>query len=168
MYQKSISSSRLSLRVFISYTSFHHRFVPTRVAASPYVLNTSPSCRSYSQATMASGSSGVLGLDRKAMEAERIARLTKKRPASEISEPPAKIMRIDKAAEPSKSTPAAAKGRPMKRKNHPHDATPLHSPSYTPSRPDDPIQYPHGVMKKTWCYGFARGTDFKIEEVLQR
>jgi hypothetical protein len=30
------------------------------------------------------------------------------------------------------------------------------------------IQYPHGVVKQTWAYGFPRVGDIKIEEVLQK
>lgn len=30
------------------------------------------------------------------------------------------------------------------------------------------IQYPHGVVKQTWAYGFPRSGDIKIEEVLQK
>ncbi|KAI9646787.1 hypothetical protein NHQ30_004786 [Ciborinia camelliae] len=30
------------------------------------------------------------------------------------------------------------------------------------------VQFPHGVVKKTWAYGFPREDDIKIEEVLQR
>ena len=30
------------------------------------------------------------------------------------------------------------------------------------------IQYPYGVVKKTWAYGFPRSEDIKIEEVLQK
>lgn len=30
------------------------------------------------------------------------------------------------------------------------------------------IQYPHGVVKQTWAFGFPRSGDIKIEEVLQK
>ena len=40
-----------------------------------------------------------------------------------------------------------------------------------PEVPDGPVsclQYPHGVVKKTWAFGFDRnGNDAKLEEVLE-
>lgn len=33
---------------------------------------------------------------------------------------------------------------------------------------DSGIQYPEGVVKKTWAYGYPRDDDIKIEEVLQK
>ena len=71
---------------------------------------------------------GMLGMDRKRMEAERLARKRK----TSISPPPAR-----KIAKHSLSTSA--------------------------------IQYPQGVVKKTWAFGHPRaGDDIKLEEVLQK
>ncbi|ELR02220.1 hypothetical protein GMDG_01013 [Pseudogymnoascus destructans 20631-21] len=46
-------------------------------------------------------------------------------------------------------------------------------PEAQPSKDQQPrmgsgVQYPHGVVKQTWAFGFPRSGDIKIEEVLQK
>ena len=94
-------------------------------------------------------SSGLLSLDRKQMEAERLARLAKKRghpgdaTASAVQAPASKRQRdADMVA-----TQQPESGQPLKAK----------------------LPYAKGIVKKTWVQGYPRtGDDVKIEEVLQR
>ena len=86
-----------------------------------------------------------LGLDRKAMEQERLAR---KRKAS-VSPPPPR-----KAAKESAACTASSS-----RANDIHNLHPPMSP--------EPL-YLDGVVKKTWASGHERNVDINIEEVLQR
>lgn len=87
---------------------------------------------------------GVLGLNRKEMEEQRLAR---KRKAS-ISPPPARRKRL------TPENVAADTG-----KRAPNTQTPVQKGG---------VQYPAGVVKKTWALGFPREQDIKIEEVLQK
>ena len=101
---------------------------------------------------------GILGLDRKKEEQERLARLAKRKAEDDISgrrllgsssKPP--------LSQPNKSDYAKrAKGA---RSSMRTDTT----PSTTPG-----IQFPRGTVKKTWAFLFPRkGDDIKIEEILQ-
>jgi Tyrosyl-DNA phosphodiesterase len=103
---------------------------------------------------------GILGLDRKGQEEERLARLKRKREQS-ISPPLIK--------------------RDVKPVSHLNDTTSLHgkasevkAPKVSPAELSTSqstlasgLQYPEGVVKKTWACGFERVNDIKIEEVLQ-
>ncbi|KAF2123186.1 tyrosyl-DNA phosphodiesterase-domain-containing protein [Lophiotrema nucula] len=88
--------------------------------------------------------SGIFGLDRKAMEAERLARIARlgKRKRSTSPERPSKS-----ATKPN-SQPAALE---------------TESSRAAPS----PLQYPRGAIKRTWAVKHPRQNDIKIEEVLQ-
>ncbi|KAL8722056.1 MAG: hypothetical protein Q9225_001378 [Loekoesia sp. 1 TL-2023] len=94
-------------------------------------------------------SMGMLGLDRKAMEQERLAR---KRKAS-ISPPPGR-----KAAKLSVSHPEASSDGQQ------DDQKPGVIPPVQPSK----LFFPKGAIKKTWAYGHSRQDDIKLEEVLQK
>lgn len=94
--------------------------------------------------SLGSGKSSLLGLNRKEMEEERLAR---KRKAS-ISPPP--LRKVAKL-----STPAAAMAKPS-------------SPVIAAASTVTPLQFPNGTVKKTWALGHPRDEDIKIEEVLQR
>ena len=94
-------------------------------------------------------SMGILGLDRKTMEQERLAR---KRKAS-ISPPPAR-----KAAKTSEHRSSASIDRPLDD----------HVLSGTPSAQQRKLSFPQGAFKKTWALGYPREDDIKIEEVLQK
>jgi hypothetical protein len=99
--------------------------------------------------------SGLLGLDRKAMEKERLARLGKrKRSAS-----PASASKATPLAEalPSKTT--------AKKVALPKPATDLGNSSSISVQKG--IQYPNGAIKRTWAYKHARTDDITLEEVLQ-
>ncbi|RAH63398.1 tyrosyl-DNA phosphodiesterase [Aspergillus piperis CBS 112811] len=92
-------------------------------------------------------SMGIFGLDRKQMEQERLARLAKRKAedTSSIDLRETKHSKIDLAPKP---TPTSSRS----------------IPSTSPS-----VQYPEGIVKKTWAFGCPRqGDDIKIEEVLQK
>lgn len=105
---------------------------------------------------------GIIGLDRKAMEIDRLAR---KRKAS-ISPPPRKHrreygpgMEIPKAVA---DVPAPMVSRSLKDSGEASAVTPRNI-TFT-QRPT----YPNGIVRKTWAYGYPRHEDIKIEEVFER
>ncbi|KAI1046292.1 hypothetical protein LB505_008503 [Fusarium chuoi] len=107
---------------------------------------------SHRNGTGSSGASlGLLSLDRKKMEEERLQRLAKRRRSPEdersVDEvPPAKRMT---PSEPSRPVTAPA------------TATTHVLPSLVP--------YPKGAIKRTWAKGYPRTSDdIKIEEVFQK
>lgn len=104
---------------------------------------------------------GILGIDRKRQEAERLARLKRKREHS-ISPPLIKggLGSVSTHGDTgnhhgaaSKSPPTESMGRKKQRSS--------------PSQPTSNLQYPEGVVRKTWAFGFPRADDIKLEEVLQ-
>lgn len=136
---------------------------------------------------------GLAGMDRKAMEQERLAR-TRKRPRS-ISPPPkredtsspkiettttqlpsgARLMsfstHVNEEQRGRKSGSANAASQQLKApKNEVKveadagvDVPVKPGPSHLAK-----LQYPHGVVKKTWAFGYDRaGDDVKLEEVLE-
>lgn len=96
---------------------------------------------------------GFLGLDRKAMEQERLERLAKKRSRASISPPPPrKVARIA-------SPPGEVTNRKLSSaKDSETDLLPQ------PSK----LKFPNGVVKKTWAFGYPRSDDIKLEEVLEK
>ncbi|KAH6850249.1 tyrosyl-DNA phosphodiesterase-domain-containing protein [Chaetomium sp. MPI-CAGE-AT-0009] len=129
----------------------------------------------------------AIGLDRKKMEEERLARLHKRK-ASQVDESgggvvqlstrPAQRPRVDEQAplslvhDEGKSTvpqdPApssASSSTPGETK----PAAPKATAASASSRPPVALPFPRGVIKKTWAYQQPRkGDDIKIEEVLQK
>ncbi|KAL8852643.1 MAG: hypothetical protein Q9221_002523 [Calogaya cf. arnoldii] len=92
---------------------------------------------------------GILGLDRKAMEQERLAR---KRKAS-ISPPP--VRKNMKLSEEKSSSS--------------ENASHIDAPTkIVPSFHFNKLPYANGTIKKTWALGHPRGNDIKLEEVLQK
>ncbi|KAF2710066.1 tyrosyl-DNA phosphodiesterase domain-containing protein [Pleomassaria siparia CBS 279.74] len=108
-------------------------------------------------------STGLFGLDRKAMEQERLARLGKrKRTAS-----PERSSKMASLPSPPSSQPGAAEGIAER----PHKSAMLRTAT-TESKDHKPplessIQYPRGAIKRTWAFKHPRTDDIKIEEVLQ-
>lgn len=98
---------------------------------------------------------GSLVLDRKAMEEERLRRLASKRPRSSDDEaalPAPKKLATSRVAEK-----ASLPSQP-----------PKPSESHGGGR-SSTLQFPNGVVKKTWASGYPRlGDDIKIEEVLRK
>jgi Tyrosyl-DNA phosphodiesterase len=121
---------------------------------------------------------GILGFDRKKQEQERLARVAKRK--AERSPPPASKERKlatpglprkndsfrSLALQASKSKPLSSQPNIQNRQqvNAIQKPSERETPNPTPS-----IQFPRGVVKKTWVLRQARkGDDIKIEEVLQR
>ena len=105
---------------------------------------------------------GIIGLDRRAMETQRLAR---KRKAS-ISPPPRKRcrehghgMKIPKVVA---DVPAPMVCKSMKDSGKASVVTPGNIASTQGPR------YPNGIVRKTWAYGYPRHEDIKIEEVFER
>ena len=128
-----------------------------------------PSAQSSEQVDMLptrAGLNSMLGLNRKAMEAERLAR---KRKAVSISPPPCRATKAVRTSAIGSSANPAPKNqiRPaqgVKASNSTRSTVPN---SATAARSSG-LQFPHGVVKKTWANGHPRkGDDIKIEEVLQ-
>ncbi|KAM3422751.1 hypothetical protein BST61_g235 [Cercospora zeina] len=138
--------------------------------------------------TPAPTTSALAGLDRKGMEAERLARLANKRPRS-ISPPPIRDSRkIPKITEKSIELPSGARlnmlstavqqeqlaRKPtaaraaMDRMKAPSAGSADQGTKITPSTGAGSLQYPRGTIKKTWAFGHERtSNDVKIEEVLE-
>ena len=107
---------------------------------------------------------GVLGLDRKAMEEERLAR---KRKAS-VSPPfRAKILRIGNDNLTHKAT--SINGLSALEEEPAANQTPSIIPKKINHADATGLRFPAGVVKKTWSFGFPRqADDIKLEEVLER
>lgn len=97
-----------------------------------------------SKHTVQAESFGIFGLNRKEMEEQRLARKRK----TSISPPPARRQR-----QKSNATNVDASSSIAIPSSHLRKGT---------------LQYPKGVVKKTWAYGFPREEDIKIEEVLRK
>lgn len=91
----------------------------------------------------------MLGLDRKAMEQERLAR--KRKPS--ISPPP--FRRNPNLSRTKAETPESV--------SHVKSLPQAVRPSQTSNLP-----FANGAVKKTWAFGHARQDDIKLEEVLQK
>ncbi|MDI1492540.1 MAG: hypothetical protein OHK93_003754 [Ramalina farinacea] len=97
--------------------------------------------------TYTPGILGMAGLDRKKMEEERLARKRK-------------------ATDPAPASPPTKKNvKASSITTSPDQAAPVDMPS---SSHPAILQYPYGIVKKTWVAGHPRaGDDIKLEEVLQ-
>jgi hypothetical protein len=109
-------------------------------------LNTKASTSAQSQAGLLSSAAsstkptGVLGLDRKAMEQERLARLGKRKRSASPERPSKQVTKHDPKSNITDKEPAASAGA---------------------------LHYPHGTVKRTWANKRPRSNDITIEEVLQ-
>jgi len=130
---------------------------------------------------------GILGMmNRKQMEEERRARANKKAMELEASKeqtdsrkrkapisPPAphnregrQVMAKLSQETAASSTQSASSATSVDRRKNVPDALPF---TENTGRVTSGIQYPDGIIKKTWVYGCHRqGDDIKIEEVLQK
>lgn len=116
----------------------------------------------------------ILGLDRKKLEQERLARIAKRKAEQAISPPPLSrerkaakytvVSTEDETAKPLASLPSSSSQiDPKTPINEEKKQVLSTTPSSTPS-----IQFPKGTVKKTWVFRCPRkGDDIKIEEVLQ-
>ncbi|CRG88779.1 hypothetical protein PISL3812_05814 [Talaromyces islandicus] len=123
--------------------------------------------------SQSSNAFGILGLDRKKLEQERLARIAKRKAEQDISPPP--LSRERKAAKYTVTSSENATAKPLVppqlSSSQINTKPPINeekkqvslAPSSTPS-----IQFPKGTVKKTWVFRCPRnGDDIKIEEVLQ-
>ncbi|KAE8447364.1 hypothetical protein EG329_010778 [Mollisiaceae sp. DMI_Dod_QoI] len=128
--------------------------------------------------------SGLLGLDRKRMEEERLARASALRGAGRDESIPEndprkrKVVVLSqehlnnrnvkaKVSKSSNGTVAEAIADVIVRRESSSSSANGHGNS--PGSSSKGIQYPDGIVKKTWANGYPRdGSDIKIEEVLQK
>jgi hypothetical protein len=96
---------------------------------------------------------GIPGLDRRAMEAERLARMEAKQPKT-IEQSSVTVQAKSNKRQRSLSPPPTS--RPVKKIKELENTSTL-------------LQYPRGIVKKTWAFGHSRSiNDIKIEEVLEK
>lgn len=124
-------------------------------------------------------SSGLLGLDRKAMEAERLARMASKRPRS-ISPPPLrdsrKALKLDTGSGSAVATKSnklsdSVQAEQQTRKSSNAQAAIDHmkvSPAHkdgdlrpVSASPPGSIQYPTGIIKRTW-WAYLSKTPYSV------
>lgn len=121
----------------------------SRKSSSPEVASVSksvlqPAMSHTPSATTLTRPFGISGIDRKAMEEERLARLSKRKREQSPDRPLKQTTKMQAAqkTKPSQSSRAAL----------PQNAT---------------LQYPKGAIKRTFAKGYPRTDDVTIEEVLQ-
>lgn len=129
---------------------------------------------------------GILhGLNRQAMEVERLARLarSKRGLTDHLDEHPTKVSRLGSTApcvnpildtsDSVKFPPVSSVGVDSAGVRVVTSGTPVTQPTSATSelknnQPNDQLQYPKGIIKNTWAFGHDRDNDIKIEEVLQK
>ncbi|KAL2022295.1 hypothetical protein VTK56DRAFT_5693 [Thermocarpiscus australiensis] len=109
-----------------------------------------------------SSSFAVLGIDRKKMEEERLARLGKRK-ASELGD-------VREARPVQRPRTANAQPSPPSESGHVGKGKREELGSAASAKPPgSDLPFPRGVVKKTWAFGHPRqADDIKIEEVLQK
>lgn len=124
-----------------------------------------------SQPAVPSSHSLLVGLDRKKMEEDRLARAARKRKADDeqvgsVGEArPHQRAKTESAAISSASSASASAATYATSATNPQTK----SGSSTGNSSNGELPFPHGVVKRTWCFGQPRtGDDIKIEEVLQK
>jgi hypothetical protein len=112
--------------------------------------------------------SGILGIDRKKQEQERLARLKRKRNGT-VSPPQLARARQRVAEQVLRNVianPTDTAVLPLPKSSNPTNSDRHALPTATPLNSE--LQYPDGVVKQTWAFGHTRtGNDIKIEEILQ-
>ncbi|MCJ1484429.1 hypothetical protein MMC06_004600 [Schaereria dolodes] len=111
---------------------------------------------------------GLLGLDRKVMEEERLARKRK----APISPPaPREVMKVTDSAsmprsshEEGKMVSISSQSRQTDREWFEGSDTTFETTKVVATS----LKFPNGAVKKTWAFGYARNEDIKIEEVFER
>ncbi|PGH32211.1 hypothetical protein GX50_04995 [[Emmonsia] crescens] len=115
---------------------------------------------------------GILGMDRKKMEEERLTRLGRKRKASTISGSPVSKHAAIVSEKEDVPVRATALGLPPHRndvRRRDKVTTNTIIPSHSMALASTSLQFPKGVVKKTWAFGYDRkGDDIKFEEVVQK
>ncbi|KAI0911948.1 tyrosyl-DNA phosphodiesterase-domain-containing protein [Ustulina deusta] len=125
-------------------TQLAHR----NIEAAPTTSRSSPAPQ-ITSSSIHSGAFSTLGLDRKKMEEERLARVAKRKASHDDETTQRCPQRVKIDGQPS--------GMPC--------VTTAPTSAYTKS---PQLPYPKGVVKKTWVSGYPRQDDIKIEEILQK
>ncbi|EGR48686.1 uncharacterized protein TRIREDRAFT_61946 [Trichoderma reesei QM6a] len=102
------------------------------------------------------------GLDRRAMERERLERLAKRKGPSAAQK--------DDEAKAKDASEDVVEISPPKRQTTTSPTASVPAPaSASPAAPQSSLPYPNGTVKRTWARGCARtGDDITIEEVFQK
>ncbi len=132
---------------------------PGGSSASTTKRDNSATPEAHAEPTVAVG--GILGMDRKRQEEERLARLKRKREPSVSPPPTNRGLGHGSHLE----TPSAHQGKFLKAK--PTVSNRKEGSAISSSTGASKLQYPEGVVKKTWAFGFERENDIKLAEVLQ-
>jgi Tyrosyl-DNA phosphodiesterase len=132
--------------------------VATERASSPLTIISAES-KSSAEPTFPVG--GILGMNRKKQEEERLARLKRKRGGS-VSPPP--LRRGTKALDDN-GVAGLTDGNETGTKSPARSEKQISNSSTSAASSN--LRYPEGVVKKTWAFGFARENDIKVEEVIQ-
>ncbi|KAI9772892.1 MAG: hypothetical protein M1840_008774 [Geoglossum simile] len=153
-----------------SYGMFGQR-TGGRASEPPYSLPENDSLGKFSrdvlQTAHTRAPSFLHRMDRKAMEEERLARKRK----APVSPPPRRAVRTARQAlssdiEPSSSfdqhAPTTRDGAKLPLTHE------IYAVQGAPTLEGLGVQYPRGVIKKTWVRGCQRAGDVKLEEVLQK
>ncbi|KAH8724143.1 tyrosyl-DNA phosphodiesterase-domain-containing protein [Phaeosphaeriaceae sp. PMI808] len=109
----------------------------------PILEHSAGSKTQVAPATLSNRVTGISGIDRKAMEQERLARLGKRK----------------REQEPERSSKQVAKMAPSD--------FPKSLDTMSPSSAGTTLQYPKGVIKRTFATKFPRTDDITLEEVLE-
>lgn len=110
-----------------------------------------------------SQSMGILGLDRKKMEEERLARLAKRKPEEPVSTDQRESKQLRKESPKATAPSSASQTGNNQNGSNKQQSNNTNQPTTRPS-----VQFPSGVVKKTWHRNSPRkGDDIKIEEVFQ-
>lgn len=110
-----------------------------------------------------SQSIGILGLDRKKMEEERLARLTKRKTEDTVSTDQREAKRLRKESPKATALYSASQTHNNQDSSNKQQSNYSDQPTTRPS-----VQFPSSVVKKTWHRNSPRkGDDIKIEEVFQ-
>ncbi|KAJ9395888.1 hypothetical protein DTO282F9_7133 [Paecilomyces variotii] len=119
--------------------------------------------------------SGIMGLDRKQMEQERLARIAKRKAEGSISPPQTSRQNKMAKSDTEQWAPQSAAAREnvpvtSQRPQHAQSGQMKQTDNIVPQPSSAPsIQFPKGVAKKTWAFGHSRdGNDIKIEELFQK
>ena len=116
-------------------------------------------------------SNGLFGLDRKAMEGERLSRLKRK---ASISPPPRRqanksLVKAEGSSNEPNDTAVNAAREPESIRFQEKDAIPPMSEVQSqPSSHISGLTCRQGVIRKTWAFGYERSDDVKIEEILRK
>ncbi|KAE8372877.1 tyrosyl-DNA phosphodiesterase-domain-containing protein [Aspergillus bertholletiae] len=168
--KRAIELSMQSAIEDVDDSSRHHLPYPGNNDGKASNTTLSSRAEASASAPTPTQAAGLLGLDRGQMERERLARLNKKRKAEESFSHGQRDAKHARTGTPPKPPSAAIPVVDTLSVSNSSRTTPAGSfqqtqvPSPTPS-----IQFPNGVVKKTWAFGYRRqGDDIKIEEVLQK